>query len=71
MTEAFVTVERRDGVALIRLDRPTMNALSAELLPRLAAGTAFGDRSVSVVSAASATTDAAPSPTYSVNRRTT
>src|SRR5258708_1861939 len=41
---------------------------SAELLPRLAAGTAFGDRSVSVVSAASATTDAAPSPTYSVNR---
>src|SRR5438128_2395055 len=36
MTEAYVTVERRDGVALIRLDRPKMNALSAELLRQLA-----------------------------------
>jgi enoyl-CoA hydratase len=37
MTEAYVTVEPRDdGVALIRLDRPKMNALSAELLRQLA-----------------------------------
>ena len=57
--------------------------LSAELLPRLATGaasgdrnvslvpatgTASGDRSVSVVPATSAATDAAASPTYSVNR---
>jgi enoyl-CoA hydratase len=34
---AFVSVERReDGVALVRLDRPKMNALSAELLAELA-----------------------------------
>ncbi|MDQ1375216.1 MAG: hypothetical protein QOJ09_2554 [Actinomycetota bacterium] len=34
---AFVHVERReDGVALVRLDRPKMNALSAELLAELA-----------------------------------
>ena len=33
----FVTVERRDdGVALVRLDRPKMNALSTELLEQLA-----------------------------------
>jgi hypothetical protein len=42
--------------------------LSAELLPRLAAGAASGDRSVSAVPATSAVADAAPSPTYSVNR---
>jgi enoyl-CoA hydratase len=36
MAETFVTVERReDGVAVIRLDRPKMNALSAELLRQL------------------------------------
>jgi enoyl-CoA hydratase len=35
--DVFVTVERRDdGVALIRLDRPKMNALSTELLSQLA-----------------------------------
>jgi enoyl-CoA hydratase/carnithine racemase len=33
MTDSFVTVERRDdGVALIRLDRPKMNALSGAVL---------------------------------------
>jgi len=33
----FVTLERRDdGVALVRLDRPKMNALSGELLAELA-----------------------------------
>jgi enoyl-CoA hydratase len=33
----FVTLERRgDGVALVRLDRPKMNALSTELLAELA-----------------------------------
>jgi enoyl-CoA hydratase len=38
MTEAFVTVERRpDQVALVRLDRPKANALSAEVLAQLAA----------------------------------
>src|SRR4029077_264809 len=42
--------------------------LSAELLPRLAAGAASANRSVSVVAATSASTDAAPSPIYSVNR---
>jgi hypothetical protein len=46
--------------------------LSAELSPRLATGAApgdrSGDRSVSVVPAANATADAAPSPTYSINR---
>src|SRR6266478_481167 len=42
--------------------------LSAELLPRLATGAAPGDRSVSAVPATSAVADAAPSPTYSVNR---
>src|SRR3954470_10026535 len=32
----FVTLERRDdGVALVRLDRPKMNALSTELLAEL------------------------------------
>jgi enoyl-CoA hydratase len=36
MAEAFVTVERRaDGVALIRLDRPKANALSAAVLWQL------------------------------------
>ncbi len=36
-TETFVTVERRDdGVALVRLDRPKMNALSTTLLAQLA-----------------------------------
>src|SRR5947199_2227963 len=36
--EQFVTVDRRDdGVAVIRLDRPKMNALSTELLRQLAA----------------------------------
>lgn len=36
MSETFVTVERRDdGVALIRLDRPKANALSAALLDQL------------------------------------
>ena len=35
--DLFVTVERReDGVALIRLDRPKMNALSGALLDQLA-----------------------------------
>ena len=34
---SFVTTERRDdGVALVRLDRPKMNALSTELLQQLA-----------------------------------
>ncbi|HUQ40576.1 MAG TPA: enoyl-CoA hydratase-related protein [Acidimicrobiales bacterium] len=38
----FVTVERReDGVAVVRLDRPKANAMSAELLAQLAA--AAGD----------------------------
>ena len=36
MAEVFVTVERRpDGVALVRLDRPKANALSAAVLPQL------------------------------------
>ena len=36
-TERFVTVDRReDGVALVRLDRPKMNALSSALLAQLA-----------------------------------
>lgn len=36
MSDTFVTVERRDdGVALIRLDRPKANALSAALLDQL------------------------------------
>jgi len=36
--DAFVTVERRpDGVAVIRLDRPRANALSAEVLGQLRA----------------------------------
>ena len=36
MAETFVTVERRpDGVALIRLDRPKANALSAAVLGQL------------------------------------
>ena len=36
--ETFVTVERReDGVAVVRLDRPKMNALSRALLHQLAA----------------------------------
>jgi len=35
-SDMFVTVERRaDGVAVLRLDRPKMNALSAELLRQL------------------------------------
>ena len=35
-SETFVTVERRDdGVALIRLDRPKMNAISAGVLQQL------------------------------------
>ena len=42
--------------------------LSAELLPSLATGAAAANRSVNVVPATSASTDAAPSPTYSVNR---
>jgi len=38
MAEPFVTVERRpDGVALVRLDRPEANALSAAVLAQLAA----------------------------------
>jgi enoyl-CoA hydratase/carnithine racemase len=38
VAETFVTVERRqDGVAIVRLDRPKMNALSGELLAQLAA----------------------------------
>jgi enoyl-CoA hydratase/carnithine racemase len=38
MAETFVTVERRqDGVAIVRLDRPKMNALSGELLAQLSA----------------------------------
>src|SRR3954454_3529872 len=37
-TETFITVDRRDdGVALVRLDRPKMNALSSALLEQLAA----------------------------------
>jgi enoyl-CoA hydratase len=37
-TDKFVEVERRDdGVAVIRLDRPKMNALSTELLSQLEA----------------------------------
>lgn len=36
--DAFVTVQRRsDGVALIRIDRPRMNALSGKLLSQLEA----------------------------------
>ncbi len=38
MAETFVTVERRpDGVALVRLDRPKANALSAAVLGQLEA----------------------------------
>ncbi|MGH9102567.1 MAG: enoyl-CoA hydratase/isomerase family protein [Acidimicrobiales bacterium] len=38
MPDALVTLERRpDGVALVRLDRPKMNAISAELLGQLRA----------------------------------
>jgi enoyl-CoA hydratase/carnithine racemase len=38
MSEGFVTVDRRDdGVAVVRLDRPKMNAMSRELLTQLAA----------------------------------
>src|SRR3954468_17975415 len=38
MADEFVRVERRDdGVALVRLDRPKMNALSVELLRQLTA----------------------------------
>jgi enoyl-CoA hydratase len=38
MPEPYVSVERRpDGVALVRLDRPKMNALSRELLSQLSA----------------------------------
>ncbi len=38
MTEPYVSVERRtDGVAVVRLDRPKMNALSREVLSQLAA----------------------------------
>src|SRR3954447_11956243 len=37
-TETFITVDRRDdGVTLVRLDRPKMNALSSALLQELAA----------------------------------
>ena len=37
MSDQFVSIERRDdGVAVVRLDRPKMNALSAELLRQLA-----------------------------------
>ncbi|MDQ1438796.1 MAG: hypothetical protein QOK43_2425 [Acidimicrobiaceae bacterium] len=37
ISEQFVSVERRsDGVAVVRLDRPKMNALSSELLRQLA-----------------------------------
>lgn len=37
MTDTYVTTERRDdGVALVRLDRPKMNALSTTLLAQLA-----------------------------------
>ena len=37
MADTFVTVERSDdGVAVIRLDRPKMNALSTALLAQLA-----------------------------------
>jgi enoyl-CoA hydratase/carnithine racemase len=45
MGETFVTVERRpDGVALIRLDRPKANALSAAVLAQLhAAATMLHD----------------------------
>jgi len=42
--------------------------LSAELLPRLATGAASANRSLSIAPATSPSTDAAPSPTYSVNR---
>jgi hypothetical protein len=42
--------------------------LSAELLPRLATGATSANRSVSVATATSPSADAAPSPTYSVNR---
>ncbi len=41
MAETFVTLERRpDGVALIRLDRPKANALSAAVLGQLQAAAA-------------------------------
>jgi len=41
MADAFVTVERRpDQVALVRLDRPKANALSAQVLAQLAAAAA-------------------------------
>jgi hypothetical protein len=42
--------------------------LSAELLPRRATGAVAGSRSIRVVAATSASTAAAPSPIYSVNR---
>jgi hypothetical protein len=42
--------------------------LSAELLPRPATDAAAANRSVNVAPATSANPDAAPSPTYSVNR---
>lgn len=35
MNETFVSVERTDGVAVVRLDRPKANALSAALLAQL------------------------------------
>src|SRR5256885_46996 len=38
MNDSFISLERRDdGVALLRLDRPKMNALSTALLEELAA----------------------------------
>src|SRR3954469_18284158 len=41
MPDQFVVVERRDdGVAIVRLDRPKMNALSVALLRQLAAAAA-------------------------------
>ena len=45
MTDEFVTVDRHDdGVALVRLDRPRMNALSSALLAELSsAATALTD----------------------------
>jgi len=41
MADPYVTLERRaDGVAVVRLDRPKMNALSSDLLGQLAEVTA-------------------------------
>jgi enoyl-CoA hydratase/carnithine racemase len=51
MADVYVRTERRDAVAVLRLDRPPMNAMSAELLDQLAgaARALTGDPSVRAV----------------------